>query len=299
MICLVTGGAGFIGSNLVLELEKKGHEVIVAVDNLFSGAIENLKDFKGKFIEWDVSEKKDFQGGIDVIFHQAAITDPRYDGKEDIFKKNVDGFKNMIELALEKNAKLIYASSASVYGNGPCPMNEDQEKFPQSDYARSKLEMDNIAKNYFNKINIVGLRYFNVFGPGESHKGRPASMVYHLRKQILKGERPTLFFPGDQARDNIYVKDVVRANLLAIGAKSGVYNVGTGIKISFNEIVKVLNEVLNTNAKQIYVKNPYEGYQEQSQADTFKAERFLRFKAEWKFKDAVKDYNEWLIKNGE
>ncbi|MDD5177928.1 MAG: NAD-dependent epimerase/dehydratase family protein [Candidatus Nanoarchaeia archaeon] len=298
MKCLVTGGAGFIGSNLVLELEKQGHEVVVVVDNLFTGKKENLRGFKGRFIEWDICKKKDLGEKFDVIFHEAAITDPRYEGG-DTFKKNIEGFNNVINIALKDNAKLVYASSASVYGNGPCPMEEDQEKDPQTDYARSKIEMDRIAETYFKKMHIVGLRYFNVFGPRESHKGRPASMVYHLRKTMMNGETPRLFKPGTQARDQIYVKDIVRANLLALDAPSGVYNVGTGEKINFSEIVYALNEAMKTDFEIEYIENPYEEYQNLSQADTKKAEKYLKFKAEWKFREAVKDYHKWLLKNGE
>src|SRR3989338_11516392 len=188
MKALVSGGAGFIGSNLALELEKKCYETVV-VDSLFSGTKSNLKGFKGEFMKQDVSEKSvksDLNEKFDIIFHHAAITDPRYEGDDDLYAKNVQGFKNMVELAQKNNAKLIYASSASVYGNGHVPMEEDQEKDPFSDYARSKLKMDEIASRYFGKMHIVGLRYFNVFGPRESHKGRPASMIYHLRKQMLQ-----------------------------------------------------------------------------------------------------------------
>ncbi|MCK4522273.1 MAG: NAD-dependent epimerase/dehydratase family protein, partial [Nanoarchaeota archaeon] len=227
MKILVTGGAGFIGANLALELEKQGHEVIIA-DNLFSGTKDNLKEFKGKFIEWDLADKKDIDKSFDIIFHQAAITDPRYDNDEETYTKNVEGFKNIIELALKNNAKLIYSSSASLYGNGPVPMEEDQEKELFSAYAKSKLKMNEIASAYFDKMHIVGLRYFNVFGPREAHKGRPASMIYHLRKQMLQGQRPRIFKMGEQKRDHIHVKDIVRANILALNAPSGVYNVGTG-----------------------------------------------------------------------
>ena len=127
MKCLVTGGAGFIGSNLVLELEKQGHQVTV-VDNLLSGTKENLEGFKGKFIELDVSGQFKINYKFDVIFHQAAITDPRNPNDDETYNKNVRGFKNIIRLAQKNNAKLIYASTAGLYGNGPVPMKEDQKK---------------------------------------------------------------------------------------------------------------------------------------------------------------------------
>ena len=296
---LITGGAGFIGSNLALELEKEGHKVTI-IDNLFSGTKENLKEFKGKFINLDVplSEVKDIEGEFDIIFHQAAITDPRFEDDKKLYRENIAGFKNMIELAKKNNAKLIYASSASLYGNGDIPMKEDQKKDLLTAYAKSKLEIDNIAEKLVNKMHIVGLRYFNVFGPRESYKGRPASMIYHLRKQMLGGKRPRLFKYGEQKRDHIYVKDVVRANLIALNAPSGIYNVGTGVATSFNDLVEILNEVLGTNLEIEYIDNPYKGtYQANTQADTTKAEKILGFKAKYSLKEGIEDYIKWLEEN--
>ena len=313
MRCLVTGGAGFIGSNLALELEKQGHEVII-VDNLFTGAKENLNDFKGKFMEMDISKSFemseiqrisehaqkssifDINEKLDVIFHQAAITDPRFEDDNEMIRANIEGFKNMVALAEKNNAKLIYASSGSVYGNGPVPMKEDQKKDILSAYAKSKLAMDDIAKNYFDKMHIVGLRYLNVFGPREAHKGRPASMVHHLTEQMKTGKNPRIFKMGEQKRDHIYVKDAVSATIMAVNAKkSRIYNVGTGIATSFNELIKILNDVLGTDLEPEYFDNPYEGtYQNNTQADTKNSEEYLGFKAKYKLKDAIKEYMEQI-----
>jgi ADP-L-glycero-D-manno-heptose 6-epimerase len=301
MKCLVTGGTGFVGSNLALELENQGNEVIVA-DNLFAGVKDNLKDFKGKFLEIDISKPFEIDEKLDAIFHIAAITDPRYDDENRLVKENLEGFKNILELTKKNNAKLIYASTANLYGNGPVPMKEDQPKEIITLYGQSKLIMDEMASHHFNDIHIVGLRYFNVFGPRESHKGRPASMIYHLRKQMLEGKKPKLFKMGEQIRDHIYVKDVVKATILALDAeKSGVYNVGTGIGTDFNEIIRVLNEVLGTNLEIEYIDNPYDlkTYQENTQADTTRAEKFLKFKANYSFKQGVEDYDKFLRENNE
>ncbi len=295
MKCLVTGGAGFIGSNLALELEKQGHEVVV-VDNLISGSKENLTGFEGKFIELDVAKPFDLPDKFDVIFHQAAITDPRYPNDEETYNWNVEGFKNLIELAKKNNAKLVYASTAGLYGNGPVPMKEGQEKEILSVYGKSKLKMDEIAADYFDKMHIVGLRYFNVFGSREAHKGRPASMIYHLSKQIKAGKRSRLFKFGEQKRDHIYVKDAVDVTIKALDAKSGIYNVGTGIGTSFNELIKILNDVFGTNFEPEYFDMPYDAktYQSNTQADTSNAEEFLGFKAKWPLKEGIKDYMERL-----
>jgi ADP-L-glycero-D-manno-heptose 6-epimerase len=295
MKCLVTGGAGFIGSNLSLELEKIGYDVTI-IDNLSSGNKKNLEGFKGKFIELDISKPFELKEKFGIIFHQAAITDPRFENDNEMIRANIEGFKNIVELAKKNNAKLVYASSASMYGNTKVPMKEDQEKEILSAYAKSKLEMDNIASQLFDKMHIVGLRYFNVFGPREAHKGRPASMIYHLSKQIKSGKKPRIFKWGEQKRDHIYIKDVVEATIIAANTKkSNIYNVGTGIATSFNELIKILNEVLGTDLKPEYFDNPYEGtYQNNTQADTTKAEKFLGFKAKWSLKEGIKDYMEEL-----
>ena len=160
--------------------------------------------------------------------------------------------------------------------------------------------MDNIAEKLFDKMYIVGLRYFNVFGPREAYKGRPASMVYHLTKQIRANKNPRIFKFGEQKRDHIYVKDAVDATIKAINAKSGIYNVGTGIATNFNDLIKILNEVLEKNLKPEYFDMQYDPktYQCNTQADTTKAEKFLCFKAQWSLKEGIKDYIKWLDKTG-
>ena len=295
MKCLVTGGAGFIGSNLALELEKQGHEVVV-VDNFLTGNKDNLKGFDGKIIEIDVADYFDLNENFDVIFHEAAITDPRYPNDDETYNKNIQGFNNIVSLAQKNNAKLIYASTAGLYGNGPTPMKEGQEKEILSAYGKSKLEMDNIASKLFDKMHIVGLRYFNVFGPREKYKNRAASMIYHLGKQIKAGKKPRIFKFGEQIRDHIYVKDAVNAAITAVNAKSGIYNIGTGIATNFNDLVKVLNEVLEKNLQPEYFDMSYDPktYQSNTQADTKKAENFLGFNTSWSLKEGIKDYFKWL-----
>ena len=300
MKCLVTGGAGFIGSNLALELENQGHEVTI-VDNLLTGNKDNLKDFKGKFINADVSKSFDLNEKFDAIFHEAAITDPRYPNDEDTYNSNIEGFKNIIKLAEKNNAKLIYASTASLYGNGPVPMKEDQEKELLSAYGRSKLDMDKMAEKLFQKVHIVGLRYFNVFGPREKYKKHAASMIYHLGKQMKTGKNPRIFKFGEQKRDYIYVKDAVDATIKALNAKqSCIVNVGTGIATTFNDLINVLNEVLKTNLEPEYFDMPYDPktYQSNTHADTKKAEKLIGFRAKWGLKDGIRDYFDFLDKNG-
>ncbi|MBU4134665.1 NAD-dependent epimerase/dehydratase family protein, partial [bacterium] len=134
----------------------------------------------------------------------------------------------------------------------------------------------------------------NVFGPGEAHKGRPASMIYHLVRQMKSGAVPRIFKMGEQKRDHIYVKDAVEATILAADAgKSGVYNVGTGLGVDFNELIADINSLLGTSLKPEYIDNPYEGtYQNHTQADTKAAEKYLGFKARYSLSAGIRDYIE-------
>ncbi len=292
--CLITGGAGFIGSNLALELEAQGHEV-TAIDNLFTGSKENLKSFNGQFLEIDVSHPFTIDQKFDVIFHEAAITNPRFGDDSEMMRSNLGGFENIIELANSSNAKLIYASTANLYGNGPTPMKESQDPEIISVYGESKLEMDKMALKLKDKMHIVGLRYFNVFGPREQHKGKAASMIFHLVNQIKAGKNPSLFKYGEQKRDHIYVKDIVTATLKAADAPSGVYNVGTGDGTTFNELTNVLNNALRKNLKPEYFDMPYDQktYQMNTQADLTLTQEKLKWQVQFTFEEAIRETVDW------
>lgn len=291
---LVTGGAGFIGSNIALIFEEQGHDVVV-IDNFRTGTQDNLSKFQGKILDIDVARAFMIDGPFDAIFHEAAVTDPREPDDAETLRNNIDGFKRIIELSQKENAKLIYASSGSLYGNGPAPQQEDQEKELMSAYAESKLRMDEMAEELFDEMHIVGLRYFNVFGPNEAHKGRPASMIYHLTQQMLAGQQPKIFWDGEQKRDHIYVKDCVLANEKALTAPSGVYNVGTGVGTTFNQVVEYINRALGTELEPDYFENPYEGtYQEHTQADTTRAEKYLNFTVQYSTEEGIREYAQLL-----
>lgn len=298
MKILVTGGAGFIGSNLVLELEKQSHEVTI-VDNFSSGNKKNIEFFRGKLIEADVSKKKFlkeifFNNNFDIIFHLASITDTTFKDDNEMIRQNVEGFKNVINLALKNNSRLVYSSSAGVYGNGEVPMKENQKLQPLNAYAKSKLEMDKIAEQYFDKdkIKIIGLRYFNVFGLREQYKGKSASMIWQLAQQMLNRRNPRIFKLGEQVRDHIYVKDVVKATILASKSdKCGIFNVGTGVATSFNDLIKYLNNALGMNREPEYFDNPYtEAYQNNTQADIEKSRNLLGFECDYTIHDGIEEY---------
>ncbi len=299
MKILVTGGGGFIGSNLVLSLKNSGYEITV-IDSFLSGNIKNLEYFTGETIKADIStldlNKKFVNQHFDVIVHLASITDTTFSDDREMIRMNVDGFKNVLNFAKEKGAKLVYASSAGTYGRGKIPMQEDQIPEPLNAYALSKKMMDDLARKEMENIIIIGLRYFNVYGPGEEYKGKSASMIYQLFQQIKAGKNPRIFKYGEQKRDFIYVKDLNEANLKGIKSeKSCIVNVGTGTAISFNQIIKILNHNLGLNRECEYFDNPYNFCQDETRADTVMAENCLEFKAKYSIEEGIKDYCSYLL----
>jgi ADP-L-glycero-D-manno-heptose 6-epimerase len=297
---LITGGAGFIGSNLALKLQKDyPNSKILVLDDFSSANFKNLKGFKGIVYSCDVStdelffKVEDFKP--DVIFHLASITDTTVTDQEYMMRRNVDGFKNILEFAYDNESIVVYASSASVYGNVKehVPLKEDREKSPENVYAFSKYIMDNLAQEFSDKtgLKIVGVRYFNVYGPREAHKGKFASMIYQLYLQMKQGNRPRIFKWGEQKRDFVYVKDAVDATILAAKApKSTVYNVGSGEATSFNDVIKYLNQALGTNLEPEYFDCPYDFYQEYTQADMTKIKEELGFVPRYSIQRGIKEY---------
>ncbi len=291
---LITGGAGFIGSNLALALQEKYPEnEYFVIDNFSSGNPENLIGFKGKIISANIAQidlKRHFDK-LDIIFHQAAITDTTVFDEKKMMSSNVDGFKNVLNFAIDCKAKLIYASSAAVYGHSEPPMIVGKNEVPANVYGLSKLVADNIARENFNNLHLVGLRYFNVYGPGEKYKGKMASMVWQLYLQMKQGRRPRIFKYGEQKRDQVYIKDIVKANLLALDCEeSGIFNVGIGKATTFNDIIKNINGVLGTNFEPEYIDNPHEHYQEHTEADLTETKSALGYSAEYDIKKGIEDY---------
>ena len=204
---LVTGGAGFIGSNLAFALIEERKASVTVLDNFSTGNYKNLLGFPGEIIADDIQGRAWFAkaGKVDAVFHEAAITDTTVLDQRRMMEVNVDGFRNVLEYALEYGIKrVVYASSAAVYGNGPTPMREDHVPAPENIYGFSKAMMDNVAREFaalHPEMTLVGLRYFNVYGPREYYKGNPASMMFHLYNQMKAGKRPRIFKFGEQVRD--------------------------------------------------------------------------------------------------
>jgi len=308
---LITGGAGFIGSNLVYYFQKKFPSTKIVVfdcfrndatfknGNLYSfGHYKNLIGFNGDIICGNINRKSDIalleKYNFDFIFHQAAISDTRVDNQEIVMQTNVNSFYDFLEIAKKNGSVMVYASSAAVYGNLSSPQTVGKES-PENIYGYSKYSMEKIAFQY-NKDNpemtIVGLRFFNVYGPGEFYKAKTASMVIQLGHQILSGMAPRLFKGSKKImRDFIFIDDVIQANIKAcMTSISGVYNVGTGKPRSFQDIADILQQELGTNLGTEYFPNPYDGYQMFTKADITLTKSNLNFNPKITLEDGIKAY---------
>lgn len=300
---LVTGGAGFIGSNLVLQLQELFPEAFICViDDFRSGHFKNLTGFKGDVVAKDVS-KMDFSAQFgkqkfDAIFHLASITDTTNHNQAEQVSDNVEGLRNVLNFAQATSTTVVYASSAATYGIVSGVNRENDAPLPANVYAFSKVILDNLARAYAStnpKWKIVGVRYFNVYGPNEAHKGMPASMIYHLYCQMKAGKNPRIFKYGDQLRDFIYVKDAVKNTILALKApRSKVYNTGSGQARSFNDLIAILNRSLKLNKTPEYFDNPYKHYQNHTEADLSLSKKDLGFEPDYSLEKGVSDYVENL-----
>jgi ADP-L-glycero-D-manno-heptose 6-epimerase len=308
---LITGGAGFIGSNLAFYFQENfpNSRVIIfdcfrsteifANGNLKSfGHYKNLIGFKGSIICGNINNQADLallgDYKFDFVFHQAAISDTRIYDQEIIMKTNVNSFYDLLTIAKKNQAVMVYASSAATYGNQSSPQTEGKES-PENPYGYSKYVMDQIANQYSNEnpdLTIVGLRFFNVYGPKEYYKGSTSSMVIQLGHQILDGKAPRLFVGSDQIfRDFIYIDDVMQAIIKACDPKkNGTYNVGTGISRSFQDIADILQNELNTDLGTDYFLNPYDGYQTHTQANISSSKNNLGFAPKVSLEQGIKSY---------
>lgn len=297
MRILVTGGAGFIGSNLVKRLASDGHDT-VAADGFTSATWTNLIDYAGDVLTCSMFEDITpihEAGPFDVIFHEASITDTTVMDQRLMMSNNVEAFRKLLNLAAEWGSRVVWASSCSIYGQGPVPMKESQEPQPLNVYAFSKLVMERLAMRYKDKLAhpIVGLRYSNVYGPGEAHKGKFASMIYQLARQMRAGKRPRIFTAGQQKRDFVYIEDVIQANLRAMSSRtSGSFNAGAGASWSFNEVVAQLNRVLGTKLAPDYFENPYSFTQDWTQTDLTEATRALGYVPNYDLSKGIDAYME-------
>jgi len=291
---VVTGGAGFIGSHLSEYLIKEGHSITV-IDNLSIGKIENLENIKEK-IDFhrvdilDFEEMEKIVSGIDGIFHEAALASvPESFEKPELYNKvNVEGTENIFKLAKKNGFKVVYASSSSVYGNPTkIPITENDEKRSLNPYANTKIETERLAQKYSELgVSIIGLRYFNVYGKGQSDQY--AGVITKFMERLSQKKQPIIDGDGLQLRDFVFVEDVVRANLAAMTSNLnfGFFNIGTGRAISILELARLMISLYALSIESIFGPSR-KGDVNQSLADISLARKLLNWKPERKLEDGL------------
>ncbi|MFB6292345.1 MAG: SDR family NAD(P)-dependent oxidoreductase [Candidatus Nanohaloarchaea archaeon] len=298
---LVTGGAGFIGSNIVEGLVDRGVEVVV-LDDLYLGTEDNLEDVRDeiKFIEGSVTDRETVEEaveGCDTVFHQAARSSAPMHKEEpgEGAEVNIGGFINTVEAAREAGVeKIVYASTSSMYGSVKPPHREDMGEEPTNRYTATKMSRELYASVYskISDVHFTGLRYFSVYGPHERAKGKYANVVTQFLWKMQEDEEPVIFGDGTQTRDFTYVKDVVKANMLAAERDEDIngdyFNIGTGVETPFNEVVDALNEVLGKDIEPEHVDNPIENYVKRTKADISRAREKLGYEPEYTFEEGLR-----------
>src|SRR5215469_1996292 len=303
MKILVTGGAGFIGSNIANTLSRDKDTTVVALDDLSLGMPTNLSD-RVKFVRGSVMDYDlilDLGKGCDYIFHSAAkSSSPMFkDDPREGVDINVLGFMNVMESAKRNRVeKVIFASSSSIYSGLPIPFKESQIITPKTFYEASFYCREILARSYYleDGLNSVGLRYFSVYGFHEKHKGIFANNISQFFWSMTNGHSPVIYGDGTQTRDFTFVDDVVQANILALQSEEiefGIYNVGTGIETSFSRIVHMMNQQLGTDLKATYVDNPIKNYVEKTKADISLAKSELGYEPKFSLDEGILK----LIKN--
>ena len=288
----VTGGAGFVGNNIVRLLVSKGHDVLV-IDNLHTGKKENLEDVLEK-IQFhnidirDIEKLEKILKSVDGIFHEAALTivQESFTKKEEYFDVNVRGTENILKIAKKYGIKVVYASSSSIYGNSEkIPIKEESTRNPINPYGETKLQDEILAEKYSKEgAKVIGLRYFNIFGKGQT--GSYAGVITKFINKLKEKQSPLINGDGKQIRDFIFVEDVAEANIVAMKSdiKSGFFNIGTGIGTTIKHLADILVEISGGEITPIH-SDVLKGDIEFSQANTSLTEKMLK----WKFQMPLTD----------
>ncbi len=311
---LVTGGAGFIGSNIVEYLVKHHAGKVRILDNLSTGFRRNIEPFESlsnvEFIQGDIRDAQLCMKaceGIDYVLHQAALGSVPRSIKDPIAtnQSNVDGFLNMLVAAKESGIKrFVYASSSSVYGDSPClPKTESNIGNPLSPYAVSKY-VNELYANVFAKcydLEIIGLRYFNVFGPNQSPQGAYAAAIPLFMSGLLHNSAPYINGDGSQTRDFTFVENAVQANIKAVFttnalALSNVFNIACGDRTSVNELFDILKQISGSSLSPNY-RDERPGDIKDSLADISKAKTLLGFAPQVKIQEGIKITFDWFKQN--
>lgn len=302
MDVLVTGGLGFVGSNLVERLVRDGHSVTV-LDNGHTGKEDNLNSVKEKVKVFKKSAGQIAELGkkFDIVFHQGVYSSsPMYKDDRHLTSKALDEMISILEYAKENGSKVIFASSSSLY-NGNAPPHREDMKIKVTDfYTEGRYAMERIADLYhqFYGVKAIGLRYFSIYGPHERSKGKYANLITQFLWSIQKNETPVIYGDGNQARDFVYVGDIVEANMCAMKSdvSFGVYNVGTGVSTTINDMFKMLSKKMGKDIKPRYIENKIKNYVPVTKADTKKAETGLGFMAKTGLSEGIDRIIEYYSK---
>jgi len=289
---IVTGGAGFIGSNLVESLLASGEEVVV-LDDLSTGSGKNLEGLSGdvEVVSGSSINLLDLEISPSSIYHLGIpSSSPMYKRDPMLVGEAIKGMIAVLELAKKSGCRVVYASTSSLYSGQTPPHREDMEVAVTDYYTEAMFSMERIADLYKKLFNVdsVGTRFFSVYGPGERSKKRYANIISQFFLEIMDGKAPVIYGDGRQTRDFVYVKDVVRALMLAMRSDYvGVLNVGTGKSYSFNEVVEILAEKMKLDVAPVHVDNPIKNYVAHTLADTSKAEAILGFRSRYSLPEGV------------
>lgn len=305
---LVTGGGGFIGSNLTHALVARGDEVRV-LDNFLTGRRQNLAGLEGKFelIEGDLRDAatvKRAVAGCDWVFHQGALPSVIRSVEDPLTSNeiNVTGTLNVLLAARDSGVKrVMFAASSSAYGDTPTlPKREDMTPTPRSPYALQKLACENYMRVFYTLYGLetVSLRYFNVFGPRQDPKSDYAAVIPRFTMKIMKGEAPTIFGDGEQTRDFCFIENVLAANLAAATAPKApghVMNIGGGNRISLNQLVEIVCELTGKNVKATHTE-PRAGDVRHSLADVALARELIGYEPRFDVRAGLRETVEYFKK---
>jgi UDP-glucose 4-epimerase len=293
----VTGGAGFVGNNIVRLLISKGHSVVV-IDNLHTGKKENLEGVleKIEFHEIDIRDYNEMEKileQVDGIFHEAALTivQESFDKTKEYFDVNVKGTENIFKIAEKFKKKVVYASSSSIYGDTEqIVIKESSIRNPINPYGQTKLEDEFLAEKYVSKgLDVIGLRYFNIFGKGQT--GSYAGVITQFMRKLNDKKSPIIFGDGLQIRDFIHVSDIAEANLSAMlsNTNSGFFNIGTGVGTKIIDLAKVMIKIFDEKFEPVF-QDSLKGDVKISQADMTLTKKMINWESKIELEEGLRKF---------
>jgi len=303
MKIVITGGAGFIGSNLAEVLSKDNANEVIVLDDLSTGKLANTKDMAIKFVNGSITDLELLQTifkDVDYVLHQAAIPSVPRSINEPIASNNanITGTLNVLVAARDRNVKkVVYASSSSVYGDTPeLPKREDMTPTPLSPYAVTKLTGEHYC-NVFNEVyglKTVALRYFNVYGPKQDPYSDYAAVIPKFVSRVLRDEPPLIYGDGQQTRDFTFVKDVVTANIRAMKSDAtGVFNIASGNRITIQELAELVMKLMDKELG-VILEEPRKGDVLHSLADVSKAKAGFGYEPGYRLETGLEETIKWF-----